>query len=186
MQRRYFNNVLIQKIRNMKKIYITLFALSVIFSSAVKGQYSKQQAGIRAGHTGGIFYQLTSDAGNAEIGYNAMLGFRNRGLQITGLRIVYEKSLSTISPDLFFAWGYGGHVGFINIDIPGYPGDIYPVHRESFCPVIGVDGWLAAEYRVQEIPLNISLNLKPFIEIAVPAYVRVMPFDLALSISYVF
>ncbi len=170
----------------MKKIYITLFALSFIFSPVLKGQYGKQQAGIRAGYAGGIFYQLTGEAGNAEIGYNALLGFRSRGLQITGLRIVYEKSLNTISPDLFFAWGYGGHVGFINIDRPPDPGDLYPVNRESVCSVIGADGWLAAEYRVQEIPLNISLNLKPYIEIAIPAYVRVMPFDLALSVSYVF
>ena len=55
-----------------------------------------------------------------------------------------------------------------------------------FCPVIGADGFLAAEYRVQKIPLNISLNLKPFIEVAIPAYVKLIPFDLALSVSYVF
>lgn len=170
----------------MKKFYLTLFAFTFILSPVIIGQYGKQQAGLRAGYTGGIFYQLTSDAGNAEIGYNAMLSFRNYGLQITGLRIIYEKSLNTISPDLFLAWGYGGHLGFINIDSPEYHGDLYPVHRECFCPVIGADGWLAAEYRVQEIPLNISLNLKPYIELAVPAYVRLMPFDLALSVSYVF
>jgi hypothetical protein len=170
----------------MKKFYLTLLTLILIISSTVKGQYSDRQAGLRMGYRSGVFYQITHEAGNADIGYNAMLGFSNQGVQVTGLRIVYEKSLSTISPDLFFAWGYGGHVGFVNVYRPADPGDMYSFNRESFCPVIGADGWLAAEYRVQEIPLNISLNLKPFIEIAIPAYVRVMPFDLALSVSYVF
>jgi hypothetical protein len=115
-----------------------------------------------------------------------MLGFNNYGLQLTGLRIVYETSISSISPDLFFAWGYGGHLGFIYSDHLGYLGETYSFQRERFCPVIGADGWLAAEYRVREIPLNISLNLKPFVEITIPAFVRVMPVDIAISVSYVF
>jgi len=170
----------------MKKFYFTLLALILILSPTLNGQYGSKQAGLRMGYRSGVFYQLTHEAGNAEIGYSAMLGFSNSGLQLTGLRIVYEKSLSTVSPYLFLAWGYGGHAGFICTDRLRSPGDTYNFTRESFCPVFGADGWLAAEYRVQEIPLNISLNLKPFVEIAIPAFVRFMPFDFALSVSYVF
>ena len=119
-------------------------------------------------------------------GYNAMLGFNNYGIQLTGLRIIYETSLNDISPDLFFAWGYGGHAGFIYTDHVGFFGETYSFQSRRFCPVLGADGWLAAEYRVHEIPLNISLNLKPFVELTIPAFVRVMPFDFALSVSYVF
>jgi hypothetical protein len=169
----------------MKKLYFTLLALILIFPS-VNGQYGNRQAGLRIGYRGGIFYQLTHEAGNAQIGYNAMLGFSYHGMQLTGLRIVYEKSLNTISPDLFFAWGYGGHVGFGYTDRLDYTYDPAGYHRESFSPLLGVDGWLAAEYRVEDIPLNISLNLKPFVELSVPAFLRVMPFDFALSVSYVF
>jgi len=170
----------------MKKLYSTFFTLILISFSVVNGQLSNRQAGLRIGYRGGIFYQLSHEAGNAEIAYNAMLGFSNHGIQLTGLRIVYETSLSSISPDLYIAWGYGGHVGFIYTDHVGYFGDTYSFRRSRFCPVLGADGWLGAEYRVHEVPLNISLNLKPFVEITIPAFVRVMPFDLALSVSYVF
>jgi len=183
------NNVLnkkYKKLRDMKKFYITCFTLLFILSTVANSQLSSMQAGLRIGYRGGIFYQLSHDAGNAEIAYNGMLGFSNYGVQVTGLRIVYEKSLNSISPNLYFAWGYGAHAGFVNVDRAYYYSDPYYYNRKYLCPVIGADGWLAAEYRVREIPLNISLNLKPYIEFAVPAYVRFMPFDLALSVSYVF
>jgi hypothetical protein len=170
----------------MKKFYPLFITLIIINHSVVNGQLSSRQAGLRIGYRGGIFYQLSHDAGNAEIAYNAMVGFSNFGVQLTGLRIVYETPLHSISPDLYFAWGYGGHAGFIYTDHVGFFGETYNFRSRRFCPVFGADGWLAAEYRVQEIPLNVSLNLKPFVELSVPAFVRVMPFDLALSVSYVF
>lgn len=170
----------------MKKFYFTFIALMFLFSSAVNGQQGIRQAGIRAGYRGGIFYQVTGGAGNAEIGYNAMLSFNNNGLQLTGLRIVYETELSGISPDLYFAWGYGGHVGFFYTDHIAYFGERYYFHGQRFCPVLGADGWAAAEYRLRDIPLNISLNLKPFVELTIPSFVKIMPADIGISISYVF
>ena len=115
-----------------------------------------------------------------------MLGFSNSGIQLTGLRIIYETSLSKISPDLFFAWGYGGHVGFVYTDHIGYLGERYNFQGERFCPLLGADGWLAAEYRFRDIPLNISLNIKPFVELTIPSFVKIMPADLAFSVSYIF
>jgi hypothetical protein len=170
----------------MKKFYSTFLITAIIFSSVVNGQLTSRQAGLRLGYRGGIFYQLSHEAGNAEIAYNGMIGFSDCGIQITGLRIIYETVLSSISDDLFFAWGYGAHAGFIYADQPPYFTDTYNFRRRLFCPVAGIDGWLAAEYRVREVPINVSLNLKPFIEIAIPASVRVIPIDLALSVSYVF
>ena len=170
----------------MKKLCFTFLILAVTASSVLMGQYGRQQAGLRMGYRGGIFYQVARDAGNAEIAYNAMLGFSNNGIQLTGLKIIYETSINKISPDLFFAWGYGGHVGFVNTDHLGFFGERYNFNGERLCPVLGVDGWLAAEYRFRHIPLNISLNLKPFIEFMIPSFLRLMPVDLGLSVSYVF
>ena len=154
--------------------------------SSLRGQTGIRQAGLRTGIRSGIFYQVTSKAGNAEIGYNAMLSFRKNGIQITGLRIVYETALNDISPDLFFAWGYGGHLGFVYTDHIGLLGERYSFPSERFCPVMGADGWVAVEYRFMEIPLNISLNLKPYVELTIPAFVKIMPADIGISVSYVF
>jgi hypothetical protein len=174
------------KILNMKKELITLLLGISLFPSFLAGQMSMHQAGFRFGYSSGIFYQVSSAAGNAEIAYNAMLSFRRDGLQFTGLRIVYETSVDGISPDLFFGWGYGGHLGFIYSDHVKFRGEDYYFYGERFCPLLGVDGWLTAEYRIHEIPVNVSLNLKPFIELTTPSFFRIVPWDFAVSISYVF
>ena len=170
----------------MRKIF-PLILLSVLLSSVnLSGQISTRQAGLRMGYRSGIFYQVSSETGNAETGYNAMMSFNNIGLQLTGLKIIYENSLNGISPNLFFGWGYGGHVGFIYSDHVRAMGEDYYFHDERFCPLFGIDGWLAAEYRIRDIPVIVSLNLKPYVEITIPAFVRLMPADFGFSISYVF
>jgi hypothetical protein len=170
----------------MKRHLLPLLLIICIFPPMLWGQSGNRQAGLRAGVRSGMFYQVTSEAGNAEVGYNALLSFNNNGLQLTGLRIIYERALTDISPDLFFAWGYGGHVGFIYTDHVGFIGERYNFQGDRFCPVLGADGWLAAEYRFRDIPLNISLNLKPYAELIIPSFVKIMPVDIGISISYVF
>jgi len=170
----------------MKKLLLLLFLTFLLITPYLSGQMAIRQAGIRLGYTSGIFYQVSSDEGNAEIGYNLMLSFRKHGVQFTGLRVVYETTLDAISRDLYFAWGYGGHLGFIYSDHVKFMGEDYYFNGERFCPLIGGDGWLAFEYRVREVPLAVSLNFKPFIELTVPSFIRIMPGDVALSISYMF
>ncbi len=170
----------------MKKLSILLFLSILFFPLLLSGQMANRQAGIRTGYRSGIFYQISSESGNAEIAYNAMLTFNNRGIQLTGLRIVYETQLNEISPDLYFAWGYGGHAGFIYTDHLGFLGERYSFSGERICPLIGADGWLAAEYRFRDIPLNISLNIKPYVELTIPAFVKIMPGDIGVSVAYVF
>jgi hypothetical protein len=170
----------------MKKLFVSILLTIILIPSFLSAQTATRQAGIRAGHRSGIFYQVTNEAGNAEIGYQAMLGYNDNGIQLTGLRIVYEMALSEFSPDLFFAWGYGGHVGFIYTDHVGFLGEKYNFQGERFCTLLGVDGWLSAEYRFRNIPLNISLNVQPVVELTIPSFVKIMPVNLGISVSYVF
>jgi hypothetical protein len=170
----------------MKKYLLQIFILLLTTFSVANGQLANRQAGFRIGYRSGLFYQMSTEAGNAEIAYNALVSFNNHGLQFTGLRIVYETSLNSVSPNLYFAWGYGGHLGFIYSDHVKFMGESYYFPYERFCPLFGADGWLAAEYRIHDIPLVVSLNIKPFIELTIPSFVRIMPGDIGVSISYVF
>jgi hypothetical protein len=170
----------------MKRFFLASFLTLIFFPAFLSGQMAIRQAGVRLGYTSGIFYQVSSEEGTAEIAYHGLLSFRKHGVQFTGLKIVYETTLDGISPDLYFAWGYGGHLGFIYSDHVKFMGEDYYFHGERFCPLIGGDGWLAFEYRVHEIPMGISLNFKPFIELTIPSFVRIMPGDFALSLSYIF
>jgi hypothetical protein len=170
----------------MKKILPIVILMILLPSFRLAAQLSTRQAGIRMGYRSGIFYQVSSETGNAETGYNAMLSFKDHGVQLTGLRIIYENTLSNISPNLFFGWGYGGHAGFIYSNHVRSMGEDYYFHDERFCPLLGIDGWIAAEYRIRDIPIIVSLNIKPYFEITVPAFVRMMPGDVGFSVAYVF
>jgi hypothetical protein len=170
----------------MNRKTIIICTLLVITGLSLSAQFETRQAGVRMGYRGGVFYQISHDAGNAEIAYNGMIGFNNNGFQLTGLKICYETSRHDISPNLVFAWGYGGHAGFMYDDHVKFMGEDYYFPGERFCPLIGVDGYAAAEYRFTDIPVNISLNVKPFIELTFPSFMKVHPWDFALSLSYVF
>jgi hypothetical protein len=170
----------------MKKISLIIFFSILLSPVILSGQISTRQAGLRIGYRSGIFYQVSSETGNAETGFNAMLSFNNNGFQLTGLKIIYENSFNGISPNLFFGWGYGGHAGFIYSDHVRSMGEDYYFPDNRFCPLLGIDGWLAAEYRIRDIPVIVSLNFKPYFEITIPAFVRLMPGDFGISISYVF
>jgi hypothetical protein len=98
----------------------------------------------------------------------------------------YVNRQAGLRTDLFLAWGYGGHIGFFITDHLRSLGENYTFRGERFCPVFGADGWLAAENRFRDIPLNISLNIRPFVELTVPSFVKIIPGDLGVSISYVF
>ncbi|MBA4321299.1 MAG: hypothetical protein C0408_00630 [Odoribacter sp.] len=170
----------------MKKCFITIIFLTLIFISYANGQEGIRQAGLRTGYRGGLYYQVTNRTGNAETGYMAMAGFHNNGVQITGLRIIYEISLSDISPDLYLAWGYGAHAGFMFTNQLAFFGEKYYFRNDRFCPLVGVDGWAAAEYRFRNIPLIISVNIKPYVELTLPSFLNIMPADVGISVSYLF
>jgi hypothetical protein len=170
----------------MNRKIIIVYSLIFITSLSVSAQFETRQAGFRMGYRSGIFYQVSHEAGNAEIAYNGMLSFHNSGVQVTGLKIIYETSRGSISPNLVFSWGYGGHVGFIYSDHVRFMGEDYYFNDDRFCPVLGIDGWVSAEYRITDIPLNVSLNLKPYVELTFPSFLKVTPWDFAVSVSYVF
>lgn len=170
----------------MKRILFSLIFILLVSQGVILSQAVRKQAGLRSGYTGGIFFQATSDAGTAETGYMAMLGFRDNGVQLTGLRIIYETTLDEISPDLYLGWGFGAHAGFIVTDNLRFLGADYYFTGERFCPLFGIDGWGSLEYRFRSVPLVLGLNIKPFIELTVPSFLHIMPGDVGISVSYSF
>jgi hypothetical protein len=168
------------------KRFVLFFSVFLVFNLVSFGQLSNKQIGIRSGLTGGLFYQVTSESGNAEAGYNALVSFKLNGIQLTGMKIYYETTLDEISPDLYFTWGYGAHVGFVITDNVNFLGEKYYFRGERFCPLFGIDGWIGAEYRFQTIPVNIGVNIKPYVEMAIPSFIRIMPADVGISVAYIF
>jgi len=166
---------------------ITLALIIILGSTTISsGQYLNRQAGLRSGVTGGLFIQYSESVGNAETGLYGLLSFRENGLQVTGLRIFYETSLSEVSPDLYFTWGYGGHAGFVITNRLTFLGERYYFRGDRFCPLIGIDAWAGLEYRFTTIPLSLGLNIKPYIELTFPSFVSIVPVDMGISVAYTF
>ena len=137
------------------------------------GQDYKTGLGLRAGLPYGLTVKHFLNKYSALEG---LLASRWQGFIITGL---YENEHQTGQyPGLNWYWGFGAHVGFwgtnenpnLNITQSG--------------AVIGADAILGLEYTFDEIPLNLSLDLLPSVNLI--GYTGWGGINGALSIRYVF
>ncbi|MEZ4999254.1 MAG: hypothetical protein R2727_00700 [Bacteroidales bacterium] len=158
----------------------------VLISLPAISQVRENHIGFRSGMHSGIYYQSLTGAGTAEVSFYAMLSADQNSVRLTVMKIVYETSLSEIADNLYLTWGYGGHAGFSVADYTYFLGKKYQFDRESFRPLAGIDGWGGIEYRFTAIPMAIGLNVKPYMEIMVPGFIRIQPGDVGLSVAYRF
>lgn len=156
----------------MKKILLSLIILSAIWLSSY-GQDYKTSLGLRAGLPYGLTVKHFLNKYNALEG---ILASRWQGFIITGL---YENEHQTgIYPGFNWFWGFGGHVGF-------WGADENPNLKNSYSgSVIGLDGILGIEYTFDEIPLNLSLDIMPSVNLI--GVTGMGGIHSALSIRYVF
>jgi hypothetical protein len=135
----------------MKKVLsiaVLFFALTI----AVKAQDYKTSLGIRAGYPYGITVKHFLSEKNAIEG---ILASRWGGFVVTGL---YENEHWTGEyPGFNWFWGMGAHIGFWD-NTPYF-------NSVNMTTVIGADAILGLEYTFDEIPLNLSLDLLPSINL---------------------
>ncbi|WP_422007996.1 hypothetical protein [Roseivirga pacifica] len=115
--------------------------------------------GLRAIGTTGLTYKHFNGRGNA---LEAILGFGHNSFSATLLTEKYSSPFDTDILNLYY--GFGGHVIFQSDSNLG-------VDRERFDDVddefgVGADFILGLELYVPDTPLAISLDVKPFIEVA--------------------
>ena len=171
------------KIRILRLILPFLMLLVSLNASA---QYSENHIGVRGGINGGIYFQNLIEAGTAERAFFAMISADQNSVRATIMRLTYETSLSEIADNLFFTFGYGGHMGFSVTDYTYFLGRKYQFEYERFRPLVGIDGLAGVEYRFISIPLAIGLNIKPYMELMVPGFISIRPGDVGLSFAWVF
>jgi hypothetical protein len=156
----------------MKKIYMFLiFALLVAVTT--KAQDYRTALGLRAGVPAGLTVKHFLNENNAIEG---ILASRWRGFLVTGL---YEFEYWTGEyPALNWYWGAGAHVGVWSA---GYNPRLDIAYTG---PVVGIDGIIGLEYTFDEIPLNLSLDLLPSINLI--GSTGWGGINSALSVRYVF
>lgn len=170
----------------MKRSIIIHTLLLTIICIPLSSQVSENHIGIRGGIHSGVYYQNLSGIGTAEIAFFAMLSANKNSVRATIMKIVYETSLSEVNDNLFFTWGYGGHVGFALTDYTYFMGDRYQFSHERYRMLGGIDGWAGLEYRFIQVPMTIGVNVKPYLEIMTPGFFTLQPGDIGISIAYRF
>lgn len=111
-----------------------------------------------------------------------MLHSRWRGLVLTGL---YQANFPVFTePGFRFYMGAGGHIGFWNRKYHPWWDEKKNRYEDGQAAVIGIDGQIGLEYTFANIPLNLSIDWKPAINlIGINNY---WGSDAALSVRYAF
>ncbi|HOO99925.1 MAG TPA: hypothetical protein PK766_10220 [Bacteroidales bacterium] len=158
----------------MLKIRFVLVLLLVVALN-VSGQPFKTAAGLRFGFPYGISVKHFLDRDDA-IEFVAAANLR--GFIISAL---FENEHETgLEPRLYWYWGLGVHAGVIDASRTPY---LYS--REEYAgPVIGVDALIGLEYVFRNIPLNLSFDILPSINLG--GYTGWNGLNTAISVRYVF
>lgn len=156
----------------MKK-FVFVFVISLLIAANLNAQDYKTSLGIRAGVPVGVTVKHFLSSTNAVEG---ILASRWSGFVITGLWEV--EHWTGQYPGLNWYWGAGAHLGTWS---EGYN----PRLNQTYSGVVlGADGIIGLDYTFDEIPLNLSLDLMPTINLI--GYTGWGGINGALSIRYVF
>ena len=161
---------------------ITLFTILLI-SLPLNAQNYFKAAGIRGGLSSGFTYRQYLEP---DLAYEGLLSFRKGGIQLSILRQRYQPALLHIGEDFFFAYGYGGHVGFTYTDSYKFIFREYSYSDNRFSPLIGMDGYLGLEYHFPMLPVQVGLDFKPFFELSIFEFFQVSVWDVGFNIKYTF
>lgn len=146
----------------MKKLHehILIIALLSIISLETTAQRYKTAIGFRfGGQTNGLTIRHFTDSKTAlegilSVGYNAFL--------VTGL---YEKFVPISGASgLNWFYGIGGHVGFFRENGYYFYNKKRVIYYDNNSTIVGIDGIIGLDYKFKNAPINIGIDVKPFMD----------------------
>lgn len=168
----------IQDLDIMKKhifIVAIIFCATSIFTT-LHAQSYKTGLGLRfGGLTSGLTLKHFT---NQTTALEGIVSLGRQSILVTGL---YEKHAplgGAGSAKLFY--GFGGHLGFFQDGGRYYYND-NRIYTSS--TVVGIDGILGLDFKLNKAPINISMDVKPFVDFFGGNYFY---FDGGISVRYTF
>lgn len=154
------------------------YILTIILALSLAGLASAQQYETGIGLRGGLYNGATiKHFIGGKTAVEGIVSTRWQGFNITGLYEIHKWSAFDVDR-LNWYFGVGGHLGFWNGTYTTW-GD----NGTSYV-VIGVDGILGIEYNFEEIPINLSLDWKPAMNLI--GYTGFWGDGGAFSVRYIF
>lgn len=148
----------------MKTIKSTILLLTILLTChQIQGQQLKTgtsyktAVGVRGIGTSGLTIKHFTQQNKAIEG---IVGFYPNAFSATVLVQKYQNAFA--EPGLNWYYGIGGHIA-TQSDVVRNEG-LY--RRETSEFGVGIDGIFGIEYKIQEVPIAISFDLKPFFEVA--------------------
>ncbi len=144
----------------MKKLFLVTI-IAFITVGIANAQYNFA-IGLRSGGTSG----LTLKKNNGPSAIEGIIGFWHNGLTLTALWEQNREAFNTSGLNWYY--GVGGHVASYGDDFdrhggPSWYNHPYAVDKSTFG--IGVDGIVGMEYKISNVPIALSIDFKPYIEI---------------------
>lgn len=175
----------------MKQMYLfraaCLCVLLGLNSRQTHAQQYDRSAGVRLGGTFGLTYKkFIVDEQAAEV----IISNRRSGIQLTIMYLLHQPMHVSFNENFFFYYGVGGHVGSeehsgidkvmfqTNVD------DFY--YEEKNYLTMGIDGMIGVEYRMLNVPITLSLDLKPYLNYVGFRKLKGDFWDASIAIKYVF
>ena len=169
----------------MKKVAIILIILSLSTSSFA--QMYEKQVGLRLGVTSGISGKIIK---NDRTAIEGILGFRDGGIQMYGLVESYHPLIKTNKTHWMIYFGGGAHMGYVNgymkerrwSNTAGY----YYEEIKVVGMVLGLDGIIGTDYTFNKVPITLTLEFKPYLELQDFWNFKVNFWDVGFGIKYSF
>ncbi len=139
----------------MKKC-IFIFLIMILSTQLVMAQDYQTGIGVRGGVFNGVsFKHFVAERDAVE----AVAAFHFGGLFMAGMFQRHAMAFDT--PGLYWYYGAGAHIGF-------YEGRHRPAwfdERDRDYVVFGVNGVVGMEYKIEEVPITIGLDVTPALNI---------------------
>jgi hypothetical protein len=172
-------------LKQIMLVSILCFSLNKLNAQQNKGQnkqglisYPKNSIGLRLGGTSGLDYKHRFNSLNSG---ELIIGAFPYAFGVTGL---YERNILTTVDGLNLYIGAGMHVGqnyhrrYVYFD-NGY----YRYRDYNDGARVGIDGIFGIEYQIPDVPLQLSLDIKPYTDFYRYSYFSLDP---GLGIKYTF
>jgi len=115
-----------------------------------------------------------------------MVNWREGGRQFTAMKFFHHYKLDKFPKFLSLYYGYGIHAGYSKWD--QYKQDLEHGYywEEISAPVIGLDGLIGVSYDLEQMPVSITCEMKPFFNFWGKTVFKTAPFDFAICAVYHF